>query len=320
MKVSPTSIAAVLACAASVSAAPASVDASDVVVKREAEIRTVIASLDQVAVQRARRDAMLEELSKRDYAIVTEVLSALNDTDISQEIIHFLATDPTLSNITVLTVVLVLKSGLLNLETLLSGLVQSGLINQIIQDVISDCQIYVNLFKLAEGLIADLVPKVEELIELGLSNLKREDTVANEVAVLAQRDTVSPVVLNLLESLKESGLASSVVKSILTDSSYIPFAEKLVAATLASNALNIPETISAVTDSGLLGSLFKQIFSLSTVETVVTNAFAALSGTCNGGQVPLNGSGGSGSGTTTPSTNPCKKRRRKRARRTNYNY
>lgn len=326
MKVSTTSLAAVLACAASVAAAPASVEANDIVVKREAQLLSVIASLDELTTQKAKRDAISQELSQRDYAIVTEVLSALNDTDLSEDIIHFLATDPTLSNITVLTVVAVLKSGLVNLDTLLSALVQSGLINQVIQDVISDCQIYVDLFTLAESLISGLVQKVEAVILDGISSLKREDTFQTDVAMLAERATVNPIVLNLLESLKNSGLASSVVKSILTDSSYIPFAEKLIAGILASDALNILDTISAVTDSGLLGSLFKQIFSLSTVETVVTNAFAALSGTCNGGKVPLGGSSsggsssGSGSGTKTPSTNPCKKRRRKRARRTNYNY
>ena len=150
------------------------------------------------------------------------------------------------------------------------------------------------------------------------------------------------LLLNLLDSLGESGLASSVVKSIATDPSYLPFAIDLVKEVMASGALSVSQLISAVKGSNLVGNLLEQILTVDTFKTVATNAFAAFFGDCPGatsvislvdGATSTSSSGssgsdsnsgsGSGSGSSSGSTsgkgttaNPCKKKRRRRS----YNY
>lgn len=358
MKFSNTYLTAILAASIVTEAAPAKVESSntnELQVAKRITLDELIAKLDALAASKSKRDEASTDLEKKEYEIVTEVLSYLNDTNLAPKVIKYLATNKTLEPITISTIVAVIKSGLLNLNTLLDALVQSGLVNKVIEDVISDCSLYAKLFSLAKTIIGDLADKVEEKLS---SKSKREvdlDSAHAQLVAKRKLDLIEDldiekrdseeVLVNLLESLGNSGLASSVVKSILTDSSYIPFAIDLVGAVLASGSLNISKLISAVKSSGLIGSLFRQIFSLNTLQTVATNAFAAFEGDC-GSTSGSSGSSGSGSGssssgsligdllgggdkgssgTTTTSTvgsgsgsNPCKKRRRRRRRTTNF--
>lgn len=339
MRLSSTAITAILAYTTFIEAAPAQFEASSELAVREIDHKELIARIEAFSEYKNKRDSITDELDKREYEIVTQVLSALNDTNLAPKIIHYFATNATFEPIVINAIVGLLKSGLLDFDSLLSALVDSGLINKVIDDVISDCTLYEKLFSLAASLIKNLASKVEDLIEEGVEKLtsKREDVALPAVVQFDERDT-SDVVINLLQSLGNSGLASSVVKSILTDSSYIPFAVDLIKQVLANNALDIGEVISAVKESGLLGSLFRKIFSLSTLETVVTTAFAAFNGDCGGslgtatttgkatttakaitgGQATTTTTKGGFFATTTPTTVPCKKRRRRRREVLNY--
>lgn len=330
MRLSSSAITAILAYTTFIEAAPAQVEANGAVAVRQINHAELISKIEAFSEYKSKRESLTDELDKREYEIVTEVLSALKDTNLAPQIIHYFATNSTFEPIVVNVIVGLLKSGLLNFDSLLSALVDSGLINTVIGQAISDCSLYQSLFSLAASLIKNLASKVETLIEEGVDKFtsKRDDSALPAVAQFDERDT-SEVVINLLQSLGNSGLAYSVVKSILTDSSYIPFAVDLIKQVLANNALDIGEVLSAVKESGLLGSLFKQIFSLSTLETVVTTAFAAFSGDCGnptgtttskgatttskaGTTTTING------GTSTATTTPCKKRRRRRRREVLY--
>lgn len=338
MKLSSATFAAIIAYTALTNAAPAPVGSQ----KNQLEVRQVdhealIAQIESLSAYKVKRDSISDELQKREYEIVTEVLSALNDTNYAPKIIKYLATNSVTKPITVNTIVAVLKSGKVDLSAVLSALVDSGLINTVIGDVISDCTIYEKLFALAKSLISNLKEKVTEKIEEGVTSFtsKRDNlpsiAASEDAAIFDKRADSDSVVINLLQSLGNSGLASSVVESILTDSSYIPFATELIEAVLSSDALDITDVISAVKESGLLGSLFKQIFSKQTLQDVTTTAFAAYKGTCDdsssssstSSSSSSSGSSDSSSGssdsttTTTASTNPCKKRRRRRRRHVN---
>ncbi|EGV61095.1 hypothetical protein CANTEDRAFT_132135 [Yamadazyma tenuis ATCC 10573] len=284
-----------------------------------------------------KREETLSTLSKREYQIVTDVLKALNDTELAPKIIHYLATNSTLQPIVISTIVTVLKSGLLNMTTLFNALDQSGLVTTVVQDLISDCSLYVSLFRTAEGIISDLVSKVQSAINSSKRDLKavqRQEKRTALKSVLEARSNLDArldldeVVVNLLQSLANSGLASSVVKSIITDSSYIPFAESLISAVLSSNALDLGELVDAVENTNLASDLLKSILNVNTFDTVVTNAFAAFSGDCStssgsgssGSSAATTSAGSSGSTSTTTTTDPCKKKRRRRRRRANYNY
>ncbi|CAN3372503.1 hypothetical protein DIURU_004999 [Diutina rugosa] len=329
MKYSHSALAA-LAVATQASAYVPVVDTdAHLVLKRETQdLHKDLAELESM---RARRDVMLADIQAREYQIVTDVLAAIKNTNLAPEIIHYFATSPTFAPITISAIVYLLKSGLINYKALLEALDQSHLVTKVVNDLISDCSLYVDLFNIAKGYINDLLPVVKEKIQEGISNLfVREQADELPLPSLEVRD-VSPIVVNLMDSLGQSGLATQVVRDILTDTSYYPFAVSLVSAVLAAGGINVDEIVSAVKESGFVSNLMDELLTVNTFKTVVTNAFAAFAGDCaNAGNISFgggsssSGSSNSGSsGTSTGSTgggtvikNPCKKRKRS----FNYNY
>lgn len=272
------------------------------------------------------------EFEKRDYQIVTDVLAAINQTQLAPQILKFLATDSRLQPIVINGIIAVIKSGLINLPALFDALDESNLVGNVIEDLISDCSLYVELFNAAKGVISNLANIVKDKIASGISSLTSKREVAPyHYDMLNEKRDLNDVVVNLLDSLYQSGLASSVVKSVLTDSSYIPFAVNLIKAVLANNALNLGSLVDALKESGLAVDLLKQILTVNTFQTVVTNAFAAFAGTCAGSSAPStggssssgSGSSGSGSGSSSGGTtvsSPCKRKVRRRRRRRAVNY
>lgn len=348
MKVSTTTLATVIACTTAVSAAPATYESS---VQKRADIDQLAEALRELQSFNEKRDTLSIHLEKREYEIVTKVLASLNDTGMAPKVIHYLATNEKLQPVVVKTLVAVIKAGAMNLTGLFKALDESNLVTKVVNDLISDCQLYVSLFDVAKKIIANLEKKVESLVKEGISKLsqrdleviqhqKRSSSQLQPAAEFDKRD-FNDVVVNLLDSLGESGLASSVVKSIATDPSYLPFAIDLVKEVMASGALSVSQLISAVKGSNLVGNLLEQILTVDTFKTVATNAFAAFFGDCPGatsvisvdGATSTSSSGssgsdsnsgsGSGSGSSSGSTsgkgttaNPCKKKRRRRS----YNY
>lgn len=348
MKVSTTTLATVIACTTAVSAAPATYESS---VQKRADIDQLAEALRELQSFNEKRDTLSTHLEKREYEIVTKVLASLNDTGMAPKVIHYLATNEKLQPVVVKTLVAVIKAGAMNLTGLFKALDESNLVTKVVNDLISDCQLYVSLFDVAKKIIANLEKKVESLVKEGISKLsqrdleviqhqKRSSSQLQPAAEFDKRD-FNDVVVNLLDSLGESGLASSVVKSIATDPSYLPFAIDLVKEVMASGALSVSQLISAVKGSNLVGNLLEQILTVDTFKTVATNAFAAFFGDCPGatsvisvdGATSTSSSGssgsdsnsgsGSGSGSSSGSTsgkgttaNPCKKKRRRRS----YNY
>lgn len=293
---------------------------------------------------KAKRDAIDMEIMKRDYAIVTDVLTAINQTQLAPKILDYFVSSPTFEPIVVNVLISVMKSGLISLQAVLDALVSSNLAVNVINDLISDCDLYVDLFNAAEEIISDLASKVKELISEGVSTLISRDENDNSLAAFVVTEKrldfdIDSVVDNLLDSLYQSGLASSVVKDVLTNSAYLSFAEDLLKAMLANNLIDIPSIISALKESGLITQLFQELLNFGTLSTVAETAFAAFAGQCSGSSAGgtstpstsgssssgssgsiSSSSAGSGSGSTSnnDAVGPCKKRRRVRRRRSNY--
>ncbi|KAK6460917.1 hypothetical protein DFJ63DRAFT_314714 [Scheffersomyces coipomensis] len=377
MKLSSSAAIAILAYSAAINAAPTvtveKVINNDVIVKRNA---IALANPSPVAVQnidldklladlkdfKVKRDDITEELSKRQYQIVTDVLAAINQSELAPTILNYFVTDSVLQPIVIETIILVIKSGVINLTALFNALDESNLVANVVQDLISDCSLYVSLFNTAKGVISDLATIVKQKIAAGISslslkrelatpyttdllNLKRDIADQDSLSELEKRAisiNVNNIVVNLLESLYSSGLATSVIESVLTDANYIPFAVKLISALIATNSINLSAIVSALESSDLAPDLLKQILTVNTFNTVIANSFAAYAGTCSAstsggssssgsgsssGSVSSSGSGsgsgdsavvssGSGSGSVAPA-NPCSKKRRRR-KRSNY--
>ena len=303
------------------------------VVKRDGQpdLAALAAHIDNY---RFKRDAIDMEISKRDYAIVTDVLTAINQSQLAPKILQYFVTNKDLEPIIINVLIAVMKSGFISLQSVLDALVQSNLAVNVINDLISDCSLYAELFNAAAQIIENLAQKVEQLISQGVNSLItrdiNDDSLDAFVANFDKRDVnLDDVVDNLLDSLYKSGLATSVVKDVLTNSAYIPFATDLIKAMLANNLIDLSSIIDALKQSGLITQLFQKFLNWGTLQTVAETAFAALAGECsannNGGtSTPSTGSGSgsnSGSGSVTSnvgSVDPCKKRRRVRRRRRNY--
>ncbi|KAI5953415.1 hypothetical protein KGF54_002787 [Candida jiufengensis] len=296
------------------------------------------ALVDHINNYKLKRDAIDIEIIKRDYAIVTDVLTAINQTQLAPKILDYFVSSPTFKPIIIDVLITVMKSGIISLQALLDALVSSNLAVNLINDLISDCDLYVELFNIAKEVIADLANTVKNLISEGVSSLitrdENDDSLSSYIINEKRDFDLGGVVDNLLDSLYKSGLATSVVKDVLTNSNYLSFAVDLIKAMLANNLIDIRSIITALTQSGLISQLFKELLNFNTLGTVAETAFAAFAGQCSGGTTPTTGGttipttaagsittqnvSGSGSGSGSGSVGPCKKRRRVRRRRANY--
>lgn len=328
MRLSTTSAALVVAYSAATMAAPTTISENQLVI-RDLNLDSAIAELNELKMKRGGYE---DEIAKREYKIVTDVLTAIKNTNLAPQILTYFINNKTFQPIVASVIIAVLKSGLLNLTTVFQVLDQSNLVGKVVTDLIADCSLYVDLFNIAKQYIGNLIPIVQKLISNGLSSLSLRDEIYEEEMkrdlvlhqkrdelVLAERD-VQDIVVNLMQSLASSGLATQVVKSLLVDPEFYPFAVELISGIIAANALPLSEIVDALKQSNLAGNLLKQILTINTFQNVITNAFAAFAGTCAastgyGGGTTTPSTGGSGGGTgnsgTTIITNPCKRRRRR---------
>lgn len=295
MKLLSASLALALASTTVVNGAPTV--ASSEVIKRE-QVDELHSAIAELHTSRAKRDQIEGDIAKREYQIVTSILSALNDTGIVPKVLSYAVSNQNLQPILINAVVGVLKSGIINLQSVFDVLDRSNLLYDVIEGLISDCSFYESLFKVAESVIGDLLGKVtsgaKREIDLDeMRDLMARDTSEFDFEPVDKRD-LSDVVVNVLESLSDSGLATSVVKAVLNDPNFLSFGVALVKAVVQSGALPLSEIIDAIKQSNLVGDLLKQLLTLDNGKTIVTNLFAAFSGKC-----PASGSAPSTSSNST---------------------
>lgn len=338
MKVQSVSTTLALALLTSVQAAPANFGTAETGLskRQEDQIKEITASVQQF---QAKRSEIVDpvELQAREYALVTQILAAINQTGLAPKIIQGLVTNKTLQPIVTQAVILIIRSGLISLDTLFQALDKSGLATTVIKDLLNDCTFYEDIFKLALQVVSNLIGKIEEKINDGTAKRFVEEdefTLPPQVKrsveendELMKRYDEDGIVNNLLESLANSGLASSVVRTLLVDPQFLEYGVDLIKELWDRDLIDITAIIKAIANSGLVTSLFKEFFNFETLKTVVVNALAALFGQCDGSTIS-----GSPTGLTTQSTSTttlptftatgtsvptgCKKRRRRRS----YNY
>lgn len=336
MKTTTVSATLVWAILASVQAAPANGNSqgSTALSTRDLEnVHELVAMLNAHTTKRALISDPVE-LHAREYGIVTQILAAINDTDLAPQIIEGLIDNTTLQPIVTSAAVAIIKSGLVSLDTLFTALNDSGLASTVITDLINDCTFYQDIFKLAKTEISNLVGLIEDKLDGQDVSVKRnddEDRVLPKLLELSKRYNADGVVNNLLESLAASGLASSVVKALIVDPQFLKYGASLLETLFKDDLINFLSLISALEDSGLVTSLFQQFFTVSTLKTVIFNALAAAFDNCGGSTIT-----GSPTGLVTQTTvttslpsftatqtasitgtaNVCKKKRKRRS----YNY
>lgn len=329
MKVSSVSATLVLALATNVYAAPAAVVRENSLTKRDQDqINELIAMLNTHSVKRALvTDAA--ELQAREYAIVTQILAAIDSTDLAPQIIQGLVDNEDLQPYVTQAVIAIIKSGLISLDTLFTALTESGLATRIIQDLILDCTFYQDIYKLALEKISDLTQKILDYLSGDDVTVKRYDNLEEEyIPTPAKRYDADGVVNNLLESLANSGLASSVVRALIVDPQFLSYGVSLLKELFDQDLINWSGLVSALKDSGLVTQLIDEFFNVDTLKTVIFNALAAAFNDCGGSTISGPPTGLTTQSTSTTSlpdftatgtsvpTGVCKKRRRRRS----YNY
>lgn len=334
MKVQSVSSTFALALLTTVHAAPANVGSSEsgLTKRQEEQLNEISLAIRDFQVERSTISDPVD-LQAREYAIVTQILAAINSTGLAPKIIQGLVDNEKLQPIVTQAVIAIIKSGLISLETLFEALNYSGLATTVIKDLLNDCTFYEDIFKLALEEISNLVEKIEEKLSGKSVDVKRE---LDEITLPPQvkRDDMEKrydedgVVNNLLESLANSGLASSVVRALLVDPQFLSYAVELIKTLWDQDLIDITAIIKAIAQSGLVTSLFKEFFNLDTLKTVIFNALAAIFGQCGGSTIS-----GTPTGLTTQTTSTtslptftatgtsvptgCSKKRR---RRRSYNY
>ncbi|CAX42385.1 conserved hypothetical protein [Candida dubliniensis CD36] len=277
----------VLAAISSVAAAPAAdaqVKVTQLTVRETNIVNSALANLQHY---NAKRDLMSqEEMTKRENQIVTDVLTAIKNTNLAPGILKYFISDPTLSKIAVDVIVGAIKNGYINLGTLLKSLNDSGLAVDVIKDLINDCQFYAYIYKAILDKLASLPNLIGNALGLNANTVsskmaaaKREIMVESAPEPIYARDG-QDVLTSLMESLKSSGLANQVVEALVVDDQFYTFGGDLIKELIDEKAITLGQLIDALADSGLIPSLFQAFLNFDTLKSVVVNALAAAFGKC----------------------------------------
>ncbi|CUM51538.1 unnamed protein product [Debaryomyces tyrocola] len=157
MKLSQTTLFAILASSAFVSAAPAAVVAENSLVTRgdANEILELLSELKQV---NEKRDLVSEsesfELSKRADNLVTELVAALASSGVIADVWDTLTQDEALRSEILNIVKTTVKAALVQGPALLKAIWDSGLISKLFHDILNDSNLRSVLLKLAKSLFS----------------------------------------------------------------------------------------------------------------------------------------------------------------------
>lgn len=277
---------------------------TSVLIKKE-NLANALYELQQLQEMKVKRNDLSTELSEREYAIVTQVLTLVKDTDLAPTVLKFFVENDTLKNLATNGLELVIRSKLISLDQLFNLLVKSGLVTTVLEDVLSDCDVYVGIIDIAKSLLGSLLKREDVTrttpysYEEGMELLRRDGLIEPTVFDTydhEKRDLVlDDIIVNLLDSLGKSGLASQVVETILTDPDFLTFGAQLLITLYKDGLLNIPGIILAAVSSGLLSQLIQKFLNIGTISTIVRTAIDALDGKCSGSSSPTPSTGGGNS-------------------------
>lgn len=324
MKLLNTSVLVALAAAVTVHAAPAQVEETSqnvarlesVLAKRD-NMERALAQLNELHDLKRKRLDLDVQLSDREYKIVTEVLQAITDTDIAPRVLHYLVTNNTIKKVVSEATIWVVKSGLISLDTLLELLVQSGLLNKVLTDVLGNCETYVAVVNIAKDVVDKLIGKVKDKIKRDAEpytddeamDLLRRDGMLRPSMLEGfefneEKRDLDDVVNNLLDSLGKSGLASQVVQAVLSDKQFLQFGVDLIKELMNQNLIHVSSLIGAVKDSGLIPDVLKLLLNKETLKNIGSKALQAITGKCNGDSGNTGGNDSSPLQPASPVTTP----------------
>lgn len=199
---------------------------------------------------------VFSSLDKRsDLPLLDTILLTLNNTGVALTVIDFVLLRPELLDIVIQTTIWVIRLKLINLTDLIIALQRSNLIMDVLTLGLEDSEIL-------PGLI-NITMEILKQSGLGLGSLsKRMDDEAVEVSnstniEIGKRENA--LLDQLFISLRDSGLAVSVVKHLLTTPELAAPNAHFLVLILQSHALSLSDLLTALKESNLIWELIKQL-------------------------------------------------------------
>lgn len=321
MKLLHSSLALAIVAATAVNAAPTQIDESngnvarlDAIIAKRDNMERALEQLTELHELRRKRQDLDVQLNEREYKVVTEVLLAVKDTELAPKVLEWFASNEKAKTVAADAVIWVVKSGFISLETLLELLVQSGLLNRVLTDVLGNCETYVSVIKIAKNVVDKFLGDLGkrdaehvgaytdgEAMELMKKNNMLRPSMLEGYTVTEDKRDLSDILNNVLDSLGKSGLASQVVQTILGDSQFLDFGVDLVKELMHQNLIKVSTLLEAVSQSGLIPDLLKLLLNFDTLKEIGSKAIQAISGQCSAGSSPSSNGGSGGFATTTKS-------------------
>lgn len=187
--------------------------------------------------------------------LLDTILLTLNNTGVALTVIDFVLLRPELLDIVIQTTIWVIRLKLINLTDLIIALQRSNLIMDVLTLGLEDSEIL-------PGLI-NITMEILKQSGLGLGSLsKRMDDEAVEVSnstniEIGKRENA--LLDQLFISLRDSGLAVSVVKHLLTTPELAAPNAHFLVLILQSHALSLSDLLTALKESNLIWELIKQL-------------------------------------------------------------
>lgn len=265
MKLSQTTLFAILASSAFVSAAPAAVVAENSLVTRgdANEILEILSSIKQI---NEKRDIVSEsesfELSKRADNLVTELVASLASSGVIADVWDTLTQDEALRSEILNIVKTTVKAALVQGPALLKAIWDSGLISKLFHDILNDSDLRSVLLKLAKSLFSTAL----NLLKAYRSGSSGSSATATTAAVSVETNTAVAVAVttdNSAATGSSSGGSDVDISVIPSPSQYNSGAKRdfidgefLDKRDVASVVTTVAKQIK---DSGLVSSLIQKV-------------------------------------------------------------
>ncbi|KAI5950476.1 hypothetical protein KGF57_004291 [Candida theae] len=208
------------------------------------------------AMDKKRRSDVFDLLEKRsDLPLLDTILSTLNNTGVALTVIDYVLLRPELLDIVIQTTIWVIRLRLINLADLIIALQRSNLIMDVLTLGLEDSEILPGLINITieilkqSGLDLGLLSKRFDVEPVQPFNSTVDHLSKRENALLDQ----------LFLSLRDSGLAVSVVKHLLTTPALASPNAHFLVSILQSHALTLSDLLAALKESNLIWDLVRQL-------------------------------------------------------------
>lgn len=265
MKLSHTTLFAILLTSSFVSAAPAAVisnDASSSMIKRS-DVNDVLSITQELKSLNRKRSFVEDEyelslLSKRSDSLVTDLVSALASSGIASDVWDTLSNDSDLKTEVGTIVKSALKAAVVQGPALIKAVWNSGLIQTVFKDIINDSDLRSVLLRVAKSVFSSAANLVKSYLNTKNSSSTTTTAVSSTTTTAAAKRSVdeylnkrdlASVVSSIVSEIKSSGIITTLVNKVLADPQQ---SISLLTSVLKKGVVIVEDVLKYAKSSGLL--------------------------------------------------------------------